>query len=268
MKFNLKSLVAAAAFVAAGAANAADPLTLDVGGSITQGGWTVSNLTGSGTLSFSGNAESGLTGALNAGSVFVEVLDPATGQISGGLDQGGYTSIAIAAPVTSLSGTFDGTTVSISNVSTAGGAKQTSFADDFTNTGGTLEIKNLRVDLGARLVYADLVGGNGSGIANNLALWNIGKIEGPTTFTAREGVITSNNTLSELSITPDAFNFFINSLGIIEGGFGVLQGITDYGRIESSISVTVTAVPEPSTYALMGVGLVGIALMARRRSAK
>jgi hypothetical protein len=265
MKFNLKSLVAAAAFVAAGAANAAAPLTLEVGGSVTDQGWTVTGLTGSGTLSFSPI----LLEALFAGSVFVEGVEPAVATIEGGLAEGGYVSVKAAAPVTSLSGTFDGTTVSIANVSTAGGAKQTSFADDFTNTGGSLEIKNLRVDLGARIVYADLVGGNGVGTVNNLALWNIGKIEGPTTFVAQEGTITANNTLSELSITTPAFNLFVQSLGIIEGGFGVLQGISDYGTITSTISVTATAaVPEPSTYALMGVGLVGIALMARRRAAK
>ena len=65
MKFAFKSIVAAAAFVAAGAAGAASAssLTLTSGSSVTDQGWTVSNLTGSGTLSFS----STLIGALIVG---------------------------------------------------------------------------------------------------------------------------------------------------------------------------------------------------------
>jgi hypothetical protein len=39
------------------------------------------------------------------------------------------------------------------------------------------------------------------------------------------------------------------------------------GLLSSMTTPGVTAVPEPSTYALMGLGLVGIALMARRRQA-
>jgi len=265
MKFNLKSLAIAAAFVAAGVANAAD-LTLTPGASVTDQGWTVSGLSGSGTLSFSPL----LLEALAAGSVAVSGVAPADVQVVGGLAEGAYVSVSAAAPITALTGSFDGTTVSVNKVATAGGALQTSYADDFTNSGGSLEIKNLTVDLGAKMVYADLVGGNGVGAVSNVALWTIGTVTGPTSLVAVEDTITVKNTLSNLSITEGAFGLFIQSLGILDGGYGVLQSIADYGTIESSITVTAAkvtpAVPEPSTYALMGLGLVGISLVARRRA--
>jgi len=260
MKFALKNLVVAAAFVAAGAANAAD-LTLNAGGSVTDQGWTVSGLTGSGTLSFSPL----LLQALYAGSVDVAGVDPAVATIVGSLADGGFVSIDAAAPITSLTGSFDGTTVTVGQVATAGGALQTAYADDFTNSGGSLAITNLRVDLGAKIVYADLEGGNGVGLKQNIALWNIANISGPTSFAAVQGTITSVNELTGLSITSEAFGYFTQSLGILAGGLGVLESITDYGSISSTITVT-ASIPEPSTYALMGVGLLGVSLVARRRA--
>lgn len=263
MKFAFKSMVVAAAFVAAGAASAAS-LTLDAGASVTDQGWTVSELTGSGTLSFS----EALRGALSLGEVTVAGVSPAT------LNMQGYDVIEAKAPVTSLSGTFDGTTVNIESVSTEGGAIQSLTPNDVGN-GGYVSITNLRVDLVNRDVYATLDGGNGVGVVNNLKLWHIGTITGKTSFTATEGYITSENTLSGLTIYDEAFALFVKAAGLNSDlGEPSLAGVNDplnpegYGTITSKITVKATQVPEPSTYALMGLGLVGISLVARRRAAK
>lgn len=68
---------------------------------------------------------------------------------------------------------------------------------------------------------------------------------------------------------------------LVASGFSVSAGFASYLQSKNistaqlsavtsvlkSVTVPVTpAVPEPSTYAMMGVGLVGIALMARRKS--
>lgn len=264
MKRVLKSL-ALAAFVMAGSAHAA-ALTLSTGSSVSDQGWTVSNLSGSGNLVFS----SSLIGALNAGGVVVESAAPAV--VTSKLNAKGtaYTAITAAAPVTSLSGSFDGSTVSIASVGTQGGALLTSEADGFTTTGGSLSITNLKVDLGTKSVYATLVGGNGVGTLNNYLLWNYSTLTGATSFAAVAGTTTSNNTLSGLTITSAAFETFATSLGLTTAGRNAMASITDYGSISSSISVLATknastpAVPEPSTYLLMGLGLVGIAAVSKR----
>lgn len=268
MKFALKSIVAAAAFVAFGVAHAGATLTLPVNGSVTDQGWTVSNLSGSGKLAFS----SALVGALNSGGITVTAVAPAISDIVTRTN-GQYKSVAAAAPVTSLSGSFDGTTLSISSVGTAGGALQTALVDPegFASTGGSLSITNLRVDLGAKKVFARLEGGNGVGVVDNLYLWDIANITGPTSFAAVPGVTTSVNSLTGLSINAPAFDLFAKSLGLTAAGIAALQTVTDFGKIDSTISVTATAmatpaIPEPSTYALMGLGLVGMSLVARRRA--
>ena len=274
MKFNLKSLVVAAAFVAAGGANAAS-LTLNEGGSVTDQGWTVSGLTGTGTLEFSG----ALRGALSLANVSFVQESPAVLVVEGPADD--RTRIEASAPVKSLSGTFDGTTVSIESVGTAGGATQLlpdATAPNATDasTGGFVTITNLRVDLVNLDIYATLIGGNGVGTVNDLKLWKVNSLTGPTTFAAVEGSTTSENVLSGLTIYDDAYALFVRAAGLTEFGSGVLASVNDqienpegYGTIRSTITVTASraaVVPEPSTYALMGLGLVGLGFVARRKA--
>jgi hypothetical protein len=266
MKFAHKKLIAAVALAVAGAANAA-PLTINAGGSLTNQGWTLSGLNGNASLVFSRS----LIGALNAGGVQLAQVSPATLVATVG-STGKYTSASAAAPIQSVTGSFNGTTISVSGVSSAGGALMTTVDDDFTTTGGSLSLTNLRLDLTTMRVYASMVGGNGVGTVNDLYLWNAGAISGATSFAAASGLTTVVNEISGLTITANAFSLFSRALGLTEAGDAALSKVTDFGKISSSISVTMAQtvtppIPEPSTYALMGLGLAAIGLAARRRRA-
>lgn len=268
MKFAHNTLIAAVALAVAGVANGA-ALTVSAGGSVTDQGWTFSDLGGSGSLVFSRS----LIGALNAGGVQVTSVSPATVATTVS-STGKYTSISAAAPVTSLSGNFDGSTFGVTSVGTAGGALQTAEEDFFTTTGGSMAITNLRVDLTSKRVFATMVGGNGVGTINNLYLWNYTTLTGPTSFSAMAGTQSLDSTVSGLTITADAFALFSQALGLTEAGDAALSKVTDFGQIVSTVTVKMAAanvtppIPEPSTYALMGLGLAGIGLAARRRRAK
>lgn len=297
MNFN-KSLIAASAFVAlAGAAHAAvETKTLTTTGttsSINSNGYTFSQLAGTGSLNFSNN----LIVALNLAQVQVQAVAPATVAPTTSTATNGvvkYTSVNAAAPVTSLTSNFDGTTLNVTGVGTAGGALQTTAKNSATNGAGQLSISNLQVDLTAKIIYADIVGNSnatntsttnfvyGSVNLTRYALWSFDSISGPTSFGVNSGTtsIGGQNTISGLFLVnaADVDNIFVKTLGLNNTGRSGITSVNTrsgtntagFGAIVSNISASVapvTAVPEPSTYMLMGLGLVGLGL-ARRRAAR
>ena len=292
MKFALKSIVVAAAFVAAGAASA---VTVTPGQTFM--GLTAS---GSGQLSFG----SELIVALDTAKMNMVETAPAVGQISKDAD-GYYIQAAVAAPITAL--TIDDLSHDVVAASTAGGANLSANYLKGVTIGGNLTVDNLRIDLTSRRVYADMTsnayttsgntgavnasqpanGAHGPNALNaagatkltNVYLWDVmGKAQydadmaflGYDSSTAIVGTThisgagTYVNELNGLKITAEGLTAFTKGFGLLKTGQDALKGVNDFGTITSTI--VATAVPEPTTYALMGLGLVGLSLVARRKA--
>lgn len=249
MNFGFKHIAAATMLLAAGFAQAAS-VDVPAGTGIYNG----LTFTGSGSLSFSAD----LLGALDTGKVGVAQYGAAVATVSKDTD-GFYTEISAAAPITGL--TIDNVSNAVLRAATSGGATQTAPVLKSVSSGGSLTVTDLNVDLASKKVYATLIGGNGVGTLTNFYLWDIGNITGATTVTGA-GVYTTK--LTGLSITTDGFNKLSQSLGLLNLGKNALKGVGDFGTITSTI--TATAVPEPSSYALVGTGMaVAIAALRRRQ---
>lgn len=267
MKFAFKSIVAAAAFVAAGVASAAS-VSVNVGQTVN--GLTL--VSGSGALAFS----SALVGAINSSTIGVTAAGAATATTPTNPRNGFYTAISVSAPFTKL--VFNDATMQVTDAYTTGGALQTTLDpntglagnDGFTNTGGSLSITDIHADLVAKKVFVTLTGANGVGTLSNYYLWDIATIGGSTTVAAGATVTTLSGLSLAGGATGDAFAKFSASLGLTTAGKNALTAVTDFGTISSTVNATgkyvAGNVPEPSTYALMGLGLVGISLVARRRA--
>ncbi len=84
--------------------------------------------------------------------------------------------------------------------------------------------------------------------------------------------VRANTAIKGLTMTTAGMAFFNSALGTTATGQAALNGVNNYaskwGSVQSNLVLRVGEIPEPSTYALMGLGLVGISLVARRRNNK
>ncbi|CAH0348573.1 PEP-CTERM sorting domain-containing protein [Aquabacterium sp. CECT 9606] len=273
MKFAFKSIVAAAAFVAVGAASATP----------YAGTWSV--VSGSGGLTFSADALSALSAS---GST---VVTAATIPTITGLPGAGATNTAVYTKATgNVSLSFNTATITGDALTSLQAAnslvqiRRTTFNDDETTTTRSVFMANFDVNLSNSTIFANLYSRTDSG-----ALISYGKqaiftadVPGVVGGTGGNIQVTSvaggvaNGTASgslagSLRMNGTTADTVLTSLGLSTAAtdpVATLVRTANWGTTNASGTFTAPApIPEPSTYVLMGLGLAGIAAVARRRRA-
>lgn len=235
MKVAFKSLIAAAAFIAAGTASAAT-VTVTPGTTVYKG----FKLSGNQTLSFSSDA-------LSLFEIFQPVVgptSPATTTVTKDTD-GVYLDVTMAAPLSSLA--VDDTNDLAQSAASTGGLTMTIAPLRGVTSGGALTITDLQVDLLSKKVFATVIGGNGVGTLTNVYLWDFDTVAGNTAVIPPvPGSATTTFTVSGLHLTVDGYNKVTTSLGLLNIGKSAVASITDFGSISTVVKAEQVLTPLPT----------------------
>ncbi len=187
---------------------------------------------------------------------------------------GDVTNIIVSSPLQNLS--MQGNTVTGWQID--GGYLQQSFeVRDFVSAPGSLGLSNIQVNLQTGLIAADVYTDT-SGTVLNQAIWQFdtNQIQSSSSETPWDGdavFLMLTVSLPQVTLTAEGSQWFKDGLHLEQIGDNFLNAAAaDYGSMTLAQNfmvksgTVITAVPEASTWAMMGLGLLGLAGLSRARS--
>jgi hypothetical protein len=271
MKFAFKSLVATATFVAVGAANAASGYVWNAG-------------TGVGSLTFSQDALSAIS-ASSSNLITIATLPNIAGfnVTPGATNTASISNGNVSLAFNNATGVGD-TLTTLQAANSFVNIKRTTIDANDVQQSNSIFMANFEVNLSNSTIYADLytrnntagvltsfgkqaiftatepggvIGGTGGtiivdGVSNGIATGHAsGSLNGPLRMVGT----TANTVLSGLGLSTSATD-----------PVAILVRTANWGNTTASGNFTApAAVPEISTYAMLGLGMVGIGFVSRRR---
>ncbi len=176
-------------------------------------------------------------------------------------------TLAFAMPVTEITASLGLLPPSITPIS----GKATGSALSFASESGGFTLGNFSLDFKRNILQADFISASGTTKAMDVFSFHVAdglKI-------SMTGGLSMNMKLDQMTMTSGASSLFAGSLGL--STFANVLPTMDFGTLSFSISPSLrspvstqayfgaTPVPETSSLAMLGLGLIGLAAVSRRR---